>query len=271
MLKKYVILFIINMNLINANSVYIQVDSNSTKIILPNITVSTCDIIIGDSLKNINDKVQRFGYISQEKLTLIPAVDGSQKLYFFSEDNTTNIFGYLPILTANDFFNKKIIFPSKNICYQELFNKKKKYFYTRSLQSWDNQSFQRIVNNIDDIFAYSIDTKLKQRPSFYVILLKDKNKNSVFYPFFTLNSINSTLWKMHKEKQYMNFYKILLKKFEKKVKDINHLDTLAWVYADNNNSQKALEIYEKRILPFIKDNNSDVFKENYKILKEKVK
>jgi len=65
------------------------------------------------------------------------------------------------------------------------------------------------------------------------------------------SKINTYLWNMHKAKKYDTQYIYYLKEFEKST-DVDHQDTLAWVYYDNNNTQKAIEIYEKNVLPWLR-------------------
>lgn len=80
------------------------------------------------------------------------------------------------------------------------------------------------------------------------------------------NKINSYLWHMHKTKKYDAVYMYYLKELEKST-DLNHQDTLAMVYYDNNNSQKAAEIYEKNVLPWLrfqKRSKINSFERNYK-------
>lgn len=78
--------------------------------------------------------------------------------------------------------------------------------------------------------------------------------------------INSYLWDMHQAKKYDTQYIYYLKELEKST-NIDHLDTLAWVYYDNNDSQKAAEIYEKHVMPWLrfeKRQKRNSFERNYK-------
>ena len=70
-----------------------------------------------------------------------------------------------------------------------------------------------------------------------------------------MGKVNSYLWHMH-ETKYTKNYKFYLKWQENSIAksgydDISLLDTIAWVYKDNGDKKKAIEIYETRILPWI--------------------
>ncbi len=95
-----------------------------------------------------------------------------------------------------------------------------------------------------------------------------------------MNQVNSYLWHMHENKKYTQNYKFYLKWQENSIAksgydDISFLDTIAWVYKDNGNRKKAIEIYETRILPWVdiwfKDNKKafrDKWKKYYKDIKK---
>ncbi len=70
-----------------------------------------------------------------------------------------------------------------------------------------------------------------------------------------MKKLNTYLWKMHESGKYTKDYKFYLKHLEKS-DDIGDLDTVAWVYKDNGNKKKAIEIYKTRILPWIKIEDS---------------
>ncbi len=68
--------------------------------------------------------------------------------------------------------------------------------------------------------------------------------------------VNSYLWHMHETKNYTQNYEFYLKWQENSIlksgyDNISLLDTIAWVYKDNGNKKKAIEIYETRILPWV--------------------
>lgn len=65
-----------------------------------------------------------------------------------------------------------------------------------------------------------------------------------------MKKVSSYLWEMHKSGKYEEGYKFYLDYLEQ-TEDISYLDTVAHVYNDNGNKRKALEIYEKRILPWV--------------------
>ena len=272
MFKKYIIMLLVSLNIIYAENIYISTEINSSKILLPNLEFTICNVVVGDSLLNMIDEFTKIGYISQAKIHEIPIIDDSQKIFIKTDSDESNIAGYLLLLTHEDFFNKPIIFPSKKSCYKKLFRAKEKYFYSRNMEVlWKDTSSVRVISKISNTYGKAVDGKSRRTPLLYLMLLKDKNDEASFYAFFTMNSINNKLWKMHKDNKYKKFYKILLSKFEVKAKNLNYLDTIAWVYADNNNTKKALKIYENRILPFLNEseNNSSEFKRSYNKLKYK--
>ena len=72
-----------------------------------------------------------------------------------------------------------------------------------------------------------------------------------------MDNINTYLWHLHEKKSYDESYKVYLDILEKHIEksqydDLRRLDTIAWVYKDNGNQEKAVEIYETRILPWVK-------------------
>ena len=78
--------------------------------------------------------------------------------------------------------------------------------------------------------------------------------------------VNTYLWNMHKKHKYNNDYEVYAKYLEKSNK-LDHLDTVAYVYYDHNNTKKAIEIYEQRILPWLKFEKKKKirnFEKNYK-------
>lgn len=271
MLNQIILFSILLLNFLNANVIHLTTDKNtSIKTIIPHIETFSCQVIVGSSLKNIFDSPTSFWYIAHNNLTDIPIVNSHHKLYISSESNLSKFIAYGGLLEAKNFFNKKVIFPKKNTCYKNIFVNRNQYLYTlnKGYLFDDNLSTQTILM-IDNLFTDMIDNKNKKSPFVYVIIMRDENNQYHFYPFFTIDSINNKLWEMHIEKRYSPLYKKLIEKFESKIKHIEYLDTLAWVYSDNNNSKKALKIYEQKILPLLKkDNNESIlFQSNYKELK----
>lgn len=70
-----------------------------------------------------------------------------------------------------------------------------------------------------------------------------------------MRKVNDYLWNMHQMKvargeKYEEGYAFYLKYLEQS-EDVDYLDTVAQVYNDNGNKKKAIEIYEKRILPWV--------------------
>lgn len=65
-----------------------------------------------------------------------------------------------------------------------------------------------------------------------------------------MEKVNTYLWKMHENKKLEEGYEFYLKYLEQS-DNISHLDTVAHIYNDSGNKKKAIEIYEKRILPWV--------------------
>lgn len=65
-----------------------------------------------------------------------------------------------------------------------------------------------------------------------------------------MKKANQYLWDMHKANKLEEGYKFYLNYLEQS-EDINYLDTVAKIYNDSGNKKKAIEIYEKRILPWV--------------------
>jgi hypothetical protein len=76
------------------------------------------------------------------------------------------------------------------------------------------------------------------------------------------SSANTYLWEMHKNKKYAGDYKEALNYLENNSNNIKDLDTVAWVYKDNGQINKARNIYEKRIIPQL-DNYGNAEKEKF--------
>ncbi len=77
--------------------------------------------------------------------------------------------------------------------------------------------------------------------------------------FREIDCINAVLRNMHKKKIYSTNYSDLLEKLEKS-NDYMHLDTVAWVYKDNGDKNKAIIIYKERVLPAVKKEGGDIQK-----------
>jgi tetratricopeptide (TPR) repeat protein len=63
-----------------------------------------------------------------------------------------------------------------------------------------------------------------------------------------LKKVNQYLWDMVEAKKYTKGYELLAQTLEKS-NDLSYLDTAAVAYFDNGQKEKAIEIYELRILP----------------------
>jgi len=89
-----------------------------------------------------------------------------------------------------------------------------------------------------------------------------------------MSKVNTYLWNMHlmknvRNKEYEEGYIFYLNYLEQ-AEDIMYLDTVAQVYNDNGDNKKAIEIYEKRILPWVvieDDRTKEEYKEKYEKLK----
>jgi hypothetical protein len=73
----------------------------------------------------------------------------------------------------------------------------------------------------------------------------------------TESILNKVLWNMHEMKRYSNNYASLLSELEKS-ENISYLDTAAWVYKDNGMKDKAIDIYEKKIIPSLKQSGNEI-------------
>ncbi len=75
---------------------------------------------------------------------------------------------------------------------------------------------------------------------------------------------------MHKHHLYSNNYKELLSELETS-DQINSLDTVAWAYKDNDNKDKAVKLYQNKIMPFVEKNMSQEEIEKFKGYFEEIK
>ncbi len=82
--------------------------------------------------------------------------------------------------------------------------------------------------------------------------------------------LNAVLWNMHKHHLYSNNYKELLSELETS-DQINSLDTVAWAYKDNDNKDKAVKLYQNKIMPFVEKNMSQEEIEKFKGYFEEIK
>lgn len=84
---------------------------------------------------------------------------------------------------------------------------------------------------------------------------------------------NSHLWSMHLIKSYTKNYKFYLDYLEKNAQNFKQWDTVAVVYFENKEGKKALEIYEKHVMPWIVGvDNKNIFhyKNTYEQIKKEV-
>ena len=91
--------------------------------------------------------------------------------------------------------------------------------------------------------------------------------------------VNSFLWHQHKTNSYDESTAFYVKWQEMQIEasgydDINLWDTLAWVYKDNGDKKRAIEIYKTRIMPWVKiyfknDKNVKRSKTNHQYFREK--
>jgi hypothetical protein len=93
----------------------------------------------------------------------------------------------------------------------------------------------------------------------YAVMLSDGR----FYSFFSVEGINLALWKMHKRQDYWKHYELLLKKLEPVASNLRYLDTIAWVYADHRRFKLAMDLYEKKIMPKLKNEKEGEIAKQY--------
>lgn len=95
----------------------------------------------------------------------------------------------------------------------------------------------------------------------------DLLKNTVNYDMYSEYSssrLNSILWEMHERKNYSRDYKKILNAAINNKPNLSEWDTIAWVYKDNGNKMKAIEIYKTKILPKSKDKKWKTYFEQIK-------
>jgi len=89
------------------------------------------------------------------------------------------------------------------------------------------------------------------------VSISNFNKNKLHSFYTDEGYLNAVLWNMHELGIYSNNYMHFLKKLEKSNKCLA-LDTVAWVYKDNGQKDKAIKIYKNRILPAVKAKGGNV-------------
>ncbi|MBS9778817.1 MAG: hypothetical protein KGV58_00805 [Campylobacteraceae bacterium] len=71
------------------------------------------------------------------------------------------------------------------------------------------------------------------------------------------DKINSYLWNMYENKSFSKDWRFYADQLSNS-NDIGRLDTVAQVYNSNGDKDKALEIYETKILPYLKFEKSSI-------------
>ncbi len=84
-----------------------------------------------------------------------------------------------------------------------------------------------------------------------------------------LETLGSELWRMHKNKSYYGSFMDDANWVLNNTNEIGYLDTVAQVYADNDNGGDAIDIYNYRILPNCADKCTK-YKNKYKQLTKRV-
>ncbi|MCW8889335.1 MAG: hypothetical protein OQL20_01585 [Sedimenticola sp.] len=81
-----------------------------------------------------------------------------------------------------------------------------------------------------------------------------------------LEKINSYLWGMVKSNNYIQEYEFYTQLLEEQSNDPGYLDTVAHVYFNNGEKEKAKQLYETRVLPYKRYDQSYV--NQYRIFAE---
>ncbi|MFT5129467.1 MAG: hypothetical protein ACI8W8_003089 [Rhodothermales bacterium] len=71
--------------------------------------------------------------------------------------------------------------------------------------------------------------------------------------FLDLEDINSLLWRMHTQDRYVPGFEELRTRLGREAGSPHMQDTVAWIYADEGDITRAVEIYKSRVLPFTDD------------------
>lgn len=74
--------------------------------------------------------------------------------------------------------------------------------------------------------------------------------NNTSYSEERMKKVNEYLRNMHFDNKYEKGYEFYLEYLEHS-ENLFHLATVAYVYNDHGNKKKAIEVYEKRILPWV--------------------
>lgn len=93
--------------------------------------------------------------------------------------------------------------------------------------------------------------------------------NNTSYSEERMKKVNEYLRDMHFDNKYEKGYEFYLEYLEHS-ENIFHLATVAYVYNDHGNKKKALEVYEKRILPWVvleDDRTKTMYKKVYEEIK----
>ncbi len=98
------------------------------------------------------------------------------------------------------------------------------------------------------------------------------SSNKTQYRSYTYEKkINSYLWSMYEAKSFEKDWKFYAKELSNS-NEISYLDTAAQAYNFNGDKEKALEIYETKILPYLKFEKRDTrtrFEKYYNELRQK--
>ena len=90
------------------------------------------------------------------------------------------------------------------------------------------------------IKTYEVQKNLQKAHKLYLTKILPKSNDKKY--------LNSYLWNSHLLKEYSKNYETLINSMIEQKPKLVEWDTIAWVYKDNGNKKKAIEIYKTKIL-----------------------
>lgn len=82
-----------------------------------------------------------------------------------------------------------------------------------------------------------------------------------------MKKVNKYLWAMVKEKQYVEGYELLAEVLETS-NNVSYIETAARAYFDNGKKDKAIELYERKVLPLARAfNDKGYYEKTYRMIK----
>ena len=115
----------------------------------------------------------------------------------------------------------------------------------------DESTIFATITGLDAFKTGSVSSSKKANIFSLGLYIQTKARRNHMYPFFTTTALNMFLWNMHETQQYIESYNFFLERLENNTSNPNCLDTVAWVYKDHGDQEKAIQIYTTRILPTI--------------------